>query len=431
MPHVDIFLEQFLKEIISVSNEGIKMSNRSVKLIVTAFICDAPARADLKRIVGHAAYFSCERCIQKGVMASHHVALLECDAAKRTDESYLTIEHSEHHKEGPISTISNLGIGMVSSFPLDYMHLCCLGISKRLMVRWTSSKKMETKCHLSALQRDLLEKQLHTYSLHVPSEFRRKLNSGFHNFKFWKATEFRQFLVYAGIVVLKDILPDALYDNFLHLAISMRLLLTKHQDVNMENVSTLLKTFVQGAKKMYGNGFVSYNVHCVLHLPEDYCHFGALDNISCFPFENYLGVFIKGRLTGRNKPLQQINRHVSNENNNFQPHNSDCKDTDKHFFINNILFTKQSFAGRNNCILTNTGKIGYITSFHDDKFVMTEFASDSLFTKPCNSQDVWIYKLTFKKSGPTEFLRTEIFSKVILVPQKEYFVAIAMLNFNN
>ena len=426
MPQVDVFTEKFVRDILKLSEEGIKVSNRYVKLNIKAFICDAPARADLKRIVGHSGYFSCERCTQKGVMAGGHVALLDSNAPKRSDVGFLTKEHSEHHKQGPIPTISELGIGMVTSFPLDYMHLCCLGIMKRLMTRWSSSKRAETKCHLTSAQKELIDNQLQAYSEHVPSEFKRKLNSGFQNYKFWKATEFRQFLVYAGFPILKDILPATLYANFLYLAISLRMLLTEGQQVNMKNVSTLLKTFVKGARKIYGDGFVSYNVHSLIHLPDDYCNFGPLDHISCFPFENYLGCYIKGRLTGRNKPLEQICRHVSAENDRVPTEKADCKESTKQFCIKNTLFTKGSGPGRDNCIITTSGKIGYIQSFSDVKVIMTQFQSDPLFTVPCSSEQAGIYKLT-NGNAVAEVWKNEIVSKLIVVPLKEYLVGITML----
>ena len=83
MPPVDMFLKQFVEEMKKTSEEEIRTENRYVNLKIKAFICDAPTRADLKKIVGHEAYWACERCSQKGVMAGVHVAMLESDAPKR------------------------------------------------------------------------------------------------------------------------------------------------------------------------------------------------------------------------------------------------------------------------------------------------------------------------------------------------------------
>jgi len=50
---------------------------------------------------------------------------------------------------------------------------------------------------------------------------------------------------------------------------------------------------------------MSYNVHGLLHISDDYEHFGSLDNISAFPFKNYLKS-LKKMARKHNKPLQNI-----------------------------------------------------------------------------------------------------------------------------
>jgi hypothetical protein len=51
----------------------------------------------------------------------------------------------------------------------------------------------------------------------------------------------------------------------------------------------LITHFVQGCEAIYGNTFVVYNVHNLLHLPDDVEFFQtSLNDISCFPFENYM-----------------------------------------------------------------------------------------------------------------------------------------------
>ena len=53
----------------------------------------------------------------------------------------------------------------------------------------------------------------------------------------------------------------------------------------MSRVKYMLEKFVKGAKRLYGDGFISYNVHTLIHLPEDYITYGNLESVSCFPFE--------------------------------------------------------------------------------------------------------------------------------------------------
>ena len=57
----------------------------------------------------------------------------------------------------------------------------------------------------------------------VPREFARKPRSVSEILR-WKATEFRFFLLYAGPVVLLDILPQALLSHFMLLFVAIRIL---------------------------------------------------------------------------------------------------------------------------------------------------------------------------------------------------------------
>lgn len=58
---------------------------------------------------------------------------------------------------------------------------------------------------------------------------------------------------------------------------------------------------------------MSFNVHELLHIAEDYKKFGPLDNISAFPFENYLKQ-LKEMVRKHDKPLQQITKRLNEKN---------------------------------------------------------------------------------------------------------------------
>ena len=60
-------------------------------------------------------------------------------------------------------------------------------------------------------------------------------------------------------------------------------------------------------------GFVSYNVHSLVHLYDDYKRFGSLENVNCFSFESYLGV-LKNCVRSGYCPLQQISFRAYYEN---------------------------------------------------------------------------------------------------------------------
>lgn len=125
----------------------------------------------------------------------------------------------------------------------------------------------------------------------------------------FKATEFRQIVLYTGVLALKHSLPVEKYNNLtLHVATTILcspVLLSIHLDYARK----LLQHFVTTFKVLYGSYMVSYNVHSLLHLCDDAEKFGPLDNFSCFKFENYI-MQIKKLVCNFNQPLQQIARRI-------------------------------------------------------------------------------------------------------------------------
>lgn len=130
---------------------------------------------------------------------------------------------------------------MVSSFPLDYMHLVCLGVMKKLISFWVTGKP---KFKLSHGQISHMSNLLIAQSSEVPLEFNRKPRN-ISEYKRWKATEFRQFLLYTGPIVLKSILPKDKYIHFLSLHISITILSCKTHLEKIDYAEKLLKYFVE------------------------------------------------------------------------------------------------------------------------------------------------------------------------------------------
>ena len=313
MPNVNVFLQKFVNDLSQLINDDILINNTRVKVTIKAFVCDRPARSDLKLIARHMANSSCERCIQPGTHEGR-IVFLENSSPARTDENFANRSFVDHHQPGEMSIIANLGVGMVSSFALDYMHLACLGVCKRLLLRLLKSARGQTKVHMSDIQTSNVNAIIDRIAGHLPSDFNRRLHGGLTNIKHWKATELRTFFLYVGVLAFRGVLPEDQYINFLFFSVSMRVLLSKNQNENMDSVKKLLTNFILSSRRIYGNQFIVGNVHGLLHLPDDYLKWGDLDEVSCFPFESYLGQVVKGRLTGRFKPLEQLVRHITVEN---------------------------------------------------------------------------------------------------------------------
>ena len=126
-------------------------------------------------------------------------------AELRTDSQFEEIIDEDHHTG--VSPLKDLGVGLVTSFVLDYMHLVCLGVVRKLIYLWI---KGPLKCRVSAHILSVISQHMTSVRLHIPKTFSRKPRSLFE-VAMWKATEFRLFLLYTGPVVLHNNLSQNLY----------------------------------------------------------------------------------------------------------------------------------------------------------------------------------------------------------------------------
>lgn len=206
------YFGSFIEEINGLMESGIVIDGRQFEVCIGCFICDRPARSFIKCIKNHGGYYACERCIVKGERYEDRMVYTSTSCVERTDESFRNEENAQHHTGFSPLTLIRPGINMVCQFVLDFMHLCCLGIMKKLLVDCWLKGNLNTR--LSYNNKLLLSQRLISLQSQIPAEFQRTTRSIFDVLK-WKATEFRFFLLYGGPVVLKKILSDDLYKHFL------------------------------------------------------------------------------------------------------------------------------------------------------------------------------------------------------------------------
>lgn len=281
------YMSDFTAEVSMLGIEGFTQGDKKFTVQVRAFICDAPVRAFLKCIEGHGGYYSCERCTQEGVYSesSRKVILSELNDPLRTDEAFLNQDQEEHHRRH--SPLTELKIAMVSDFPLDYVHLVCLGGVRNLLHYWVRGVPHRSKVPVR-VQNEISE-MLINLQKHTPREMALKPRS-LCKLERWKATEFRNFLFYFGPVVLSGRIEKYYYQHFMNLSVTVSMLSSPEPcHLHLNFAKNLLRWFVTDAGHLYGEGVYVYNVHALVHLPDDVQKFGHLDSFSTFPFENLFG----------------------------------------------------------------------------------------------------------------------------------------------
>jgi hypothetical protein len=300
------FLKMFVDECLILQSEGITANDKVYSFRISCIVADAPARSFVKCIVSHNSLHGCEKCVQEGVYFGRATWPYSKNLELRNDSSFQNLDYEDHQHSK--SRLSDLEIGLVSQVPLEYMHLICLGVMKRLIRIWV--EKGPRHCRLGSVSRDELSNRLVTLAKVMPREFSRKPRS-LKDFKFWKATEFRSFLLYYGPHVLKDILSKELYEHFLVFHCAMYILCShlSREKKWVAYANELLHLFVGNVPKLYSKEVLNYSIHNLLHVCEDVNNFGCLDNYSAFPFENFMSR-LKRLVRGPNRPLQQISKRI-------------------------------------------------------------------------------------------------------------------------
>lgn len=328
--NVNDFLKDFVDEIKDLTSHHYIHKGLRYKVKLQTFICDAPARAFLKCTVGHTGYSACERCECYGQHIGS-VRLLDTEAPLRTDEKFAEHVYTDHQVHGVSPLVTYLGVSMVSGFALDYMHLVCLGVVRRLIAYWRKGPGVK----LSRANIDAISSCQNSLRNHVPSVFQRRPRS-LEEADYWKATEFRFFLLYGGMIVLKDNISEDRYQHFMFLSLAMRILLSKaaiQDEYQVEYAKGLLKLFIKGAIALYGPDFITYNVHSLLHLADDVKHYSVpLDSLSAFPFESYLGK-LKSLVHSAVCPLQQVVKRLDE----IEQHPDACTIRPKNFQVTNKI----------------------------------------------------------------------------------------------
>lgn len=141
---------------------------------------------------------------------------------KRTDDSFRSQENLEHHQG--ITPLLNIRPKLnISIFLLDFMHLLCLDVMKKILNYWLYEN---VKVRLSQTAKSLLTNLLIKLQRQVLEEFQRTTRS-FADVEKFKATELKFLLLYCGPIIFKKVLPINIYKHFLFLHTACRILCSK------------------------------------------------------------------------------------------------------------------------------------------------------------------------------------------------------------
>ena len=108
------FLHDIVEDLNLLMNSGLKVVDKNIKITLKCVICDAPAKAMVKATK---IYYGCDKCAQSGLWLGRMTYPDTQNILLRTDVSFRNQADEQHHHG--LSPFCNLGVDMVSSFPID------------------------------------------------------------------------------------------------------------------------------------------------------------------------------------------------------------------------------------------------------------------------------------------------------------------------
>lgn len=264
----------------------------------------------------------------------------------------------------------------------------------------------------------------------------------------WKGTEFRSFLLYVGIVVLKNHVIQREYEMFLNLFSAVTICSSKAYQRYLPLARKLFVDFIEDHIEIHGESSITMNIHNTSHVVDDVENLGPLDTISAYEFENSLH-HLKLRLRQCNKPLQQIARRLSEMAESsvviaIKPTNSFPKVDHQFVFENDLAFKQIEFKqnalissekanGKDKWFLTH-GNI--IVEFHfvvkkQGKYVICGRPlrdTQNFFKNPFDSKHLNIYSSDGELLDFQYFELSAIKAKMFCVPYENNWVYVPLLH---
>ncbi|XP_055678047.1 uncharacterized protein LOC129786828 [Lutzomyia longipalpis] len=444
----DEFLSEFIDECNLLMEQGIICTKDGLRkpFQINLFCADSLARAFVTATQYPTGYHSCFKCDQIGFKIGRRTAFSLTVASPRTQETFrLRQDPLHHHSMVPsgLEKISNFDI--VEQIIIDPMHIVDLGVVKKMIELFYKEGCVGFK--LSSDGQISIDQFYCALAPFIPTNFAR-VPVGFDDLSDWKATQFRCFGAYTGLITYHAFMPNDFYRHFLLLFCSIRLLSnSKMSEADVQLAKSLLESFVLQFPDFYGRDRVSYNVHALLHLSDCAAKFGPLPGFAAFRFENFFREIkdnvskthqILAQLRNRNAEQSYIARsqYQSSSSAAFAdplPQHSQSYGSNfayKTFAFSNFTIT----AGRRDgcCMLTGNIPVSVLAFGKQndiDGFIGKRYLNPRpFFLSPINSLDVGV-SIVDELNEETEFFPvSQIENKIIRIPYEGSFLLINLLH---
>ncbi|XP_053663436.1 uncharacterized protein LOC128712570 [Anopheles marshallii] len=261
--------EQCLRPVVDELNglirDGNLLRGKHITVKIRVIAAYTPARAFLKGVSGHTGYWSCQKCTVKGEYYQQRRTMVFPfgHEPKRTDAGFRINEPPGHRKNAtPLTELADFDIVEDTAQPCEVHR-------KPRQIKYAG---------------------------------------------FWKGSEYAFFFHYSSFIVLERHISPAEYQHFMLLFCATTLLSAKAHRAKWPLAEQMMEQFVKDYETVYGVGYMTSNVHNLLHVHDEVVRFGSLSAISTYRFENELQHLKRLLRSGWKNLEQAVNRISEFEN---------------------------------------------------------------------------------------------------------------------
>ena len=296
-PPMDTFFSHLTDSMHKLGTVGIKLATPGGDITVTFqplfgsfdFIAKAPILS-MHQFNGEN---GCPSCLHPGVWTTSRYYLPGSDYPPRTNAAVLLDAQKADETKCIVNGIKGKSVlskivDLVRGVPVDYMHCVLEGVTKWMLEKWvTSSSHRCAYC----IGRSIKKIDSLLLDLHPPHDFSRAPRSISRHRKHWKASEFRNWLLYFSLPLLVSTLPPLYLHHFSLLVCAIHILLqSKLSDVHIQAAEEMLKDFYSMLPELYGTNSCTFNARSLTHLTMYVRLWGPLWTHSLiFGFESFNG----------------------------------------------------------------------------------------------------------------------------------------------
>ena len=314
-PNLNKLLEVCLEKQMDVLLRGLTVNGQTYTFKMMFSSLDKPARASLMEMTSHSSTQGCMFCFTQ--METIHSKGRQYRTFPFENAAELLREDDDFTATGISSSInSQIQFGQkdvtffenfrdfkpVSSQIIDLLHCLFGGCVKKLVYLLFDYEYRENSF---SLFKNLNTINASIQKLKPPTIFCTRIRS-IKFVKFFRAHEFRAFILYYGPMILRDHLSEAQFNNLILLSqISFLASQSFFDEISIASLEIKIHAFLTGFAEIYGKQFISINFHELVHIPDNIRNNGAIYQLSCFGFEN-LNKLLKETVHGSRRPDLEI-----------------------------------------------------------------------------------------------------------------------------